>query len=292
MKLTLPTEPSETSGTIDDYHFFIHGEKKIGKSTFAMAEPDVLLLTFDPIRKSYPFMQRYCPNWTTLVGYINLLEAEAKAGTYRYKRVVVDGADIWYRYCQVYAEKKLGVEHVSDAGWGKGWDLLKAEATFAAIRLMALPGGCWWISHSNWQEVKTRDGRKIVKLLPLIKAGAEEVLIGRVDGWFAYDYQGSDRIMIIAGDESTGAGHNCKKHFVTTDGRPVIEVYMGTDEHEAWENFKSAFHNQQKYSLWSEMKGGTPAKPAISVPAAARPGSPLAAKTTLSRPAFAVKKPS
>lgn len=253
--LFLPEEASVPTTDVNEFHFLIHGEKKIGKTTFCTVEGDVLLLTFDPLQKALAIKQAYCPDWATFEGYLKLLEARAKNGNYPYRRVVIDGADIWYRCCQTAVEKKLVVDHVSEEGWGRGWDMLKQQATSAVVRLMNLPGGCWFISHSVWREVETRDGRKIEKLLPLMKGGAEEILVGRVDGWFAYDYSGRDRILVVRGDESTGAGNRCKGRFMTPDGRPVVEIPMGSSEEDGYRNFLSAFNNQQAFATVSERDG-------------------------------------
>lgn len=269
--LTLPTSPSEQVHDINAYSFLFHGEKKIGKTTLLLEEPGVLLLTFDPLAKSLSIMQRYCPNWATFEGYLKLLEGQVQNKNYQYKRVVIDGIDIWYRACQNGVCKELGIKHPSEEGWGKAWDMLKERFANAVDRLLALPGGCWFISHSDWREVKTRSGEKITKLVPLVKAGGEEILVGRVDGWFAYVYDGNERTLIIRGDESTGAGHRIRGHFETPDGKPVVEIPMGDSETVAWQNLQHAFNNEQTFTTVREMKGGANAnllvrKPAVRVP--------------------------
>jgi hypothetical protein len=254
---TLPTKPDEPVHDINAYSFLFHGEKKIGKTTLLMEEPGTLLLTFDPKQKSLGIMQRYCPNWATFEEYLKLLESSR--ASYPYKRVVIDGIDIWYRSCQQKICKDLGISHPSEEGFGKAWDRLKETFATAVDRLLALPGGCWFISHSDWREIKTRDGSKITKLVPLVKAGGEEILVGRVDGWFAYVYDGPERWLIIRGDESTGAGHRIRGHFETPDGRQVVEIPMGNNETEAWANLQAAFDNQQPFATsqeWRTSKGG------------------------------------
>ena len=244
----LPTEPSVRSNDINDYHILIHGEKKIGKTTIAAVEPGTFSLTFDPVRKGLEIMQRHMPDWATFAAYLDILEARAKEGKFPYKRLVIDGADIWYRKCQAWAEKKLVVGHISEEKWGRGWDLLKETFTDAVVRIMNLPCGVWFISHSAWREVETRDANvKIEKLVPLMKQGGEEILNGRVDAWFAYDYAGSERVMYIRGNERIGAGCAIKGHFETPKGRQVREIPMGDSEEEAYENLLKAFHNKQTY---------------------------------------------
>jgi hypothetical protein len=256
--VSLPIQRSVPSDSLSDYFILIHGEKKIGKTTLSTVEPGVFLMTWDPFQKALAILQAYMPDWGTFMKYLEALEAAAKAGKYPYKRVVIDGCDIWYRACQTWVCKKLVIDHPNDEGFGKGWDLLKETFANAVDRLMALPGGCWFISHSHWRELETRQKNvKIEKLLPQMKGGAEEILVGRVDGWFAYDYWGEERCLIVRGDERTGAGNRIKGHFMTPDNRPVSEVPMGENEEEAWANLNAAFNNEQTFATMNERDGVT-----------------------------------
>lgn len=254
--LTLPLKPERSVAGLEDAYILIHGEKKIGKTTMAMVEPNTFLLTFDPLQKFLDnVMQRHVPDWKTFMGFLTLLEQAAAKKEYPYKRVVVDGVDIWIRVCQTFLERKLVVEHIGEDGlWGKGYDMLTYEFSRAVDRIMALPGGVWFISHSNWKEIETRGTRKIIKLLPLMKARAEEILVGRVDGWFAYDYWENRRVLVVRGDERTGAGNRMKGHFLTPDGRKVVEVPMGDSEESAYANLQAAFANKQTFITIAEQE--------------------------------------
>jgi hypothetical protein len=252
-RLELPLEPTVRSDDINDYSFLLHGEKKIGKSSFSTI-PDqpgerVLQLTFDPVRPGLELIQRHMPNWTVFTQWIVRLEQAAKEGDFPYKRVVIDGADIMYTRCQTWSCTKLGIQHPSDEGFAKGWHLV--SDTFAAWvdRILALPCGVWFISHSEWKEIDTRTpGVKQTKLVPLISGKGEEIMNGRVDGWLAYVYVEKKRALIILGDERTGAGHDCKGHFLTPTGERVAEIPMGDSEEEAYYNFVQAFNNQQTFT--------------------------------------------
>lgn len=265
IKVTLPTTVSAVSDELNDYSFIIHGEKKIGKTTLVTQQEGTFLLTFDPLQKSLSILQAHCPNWDTFEAYLKKLEEAAAAGTYPYKRITIDGADIWHRLCQEKACRTLGISHPSDEEWGKGWDAVNVLFNKAVDRVLALPGGVWFISHSEWREIQTRKTNvKVTKLVPLLKSKAEDVLVGKVDGWFAYTYDEKRRVLVVRGDERTGAGHRVRGHFVTTDGRPVDEIYMGGSEEEAWANFDNAFHNRQEYATVDELFG-------IAAPTAAAP---------------------
>jgi hypothetical protein len=250
----LPTGVSSVSHTLSDFHWLIHGPMKIGKTTFAMSEPDVLLLTFDPPQISLPILQKHVDKWDTFIKILEALEARAASNNYPYKRVVIDGADICFRRCQEWVEKKLVIPHVSEGKWSSGWDMLDANFAGTVDRFMRLPGGSWWICHSTWKEADSRSGSKIDVLRPLMKPRAEEVIAGRCDGTMAMCYSGPNRIMVIVGDEKTGAGHRLTEHYLTPDKKVIKEIYMGVSPTQAWENFQLAFNNRQTYTTMAERR--------------------------------------
>src|SRR5688500_1860355 len=101
-EVVLPTQPSEISQDINDYNFLFHGLWKIGKTTLATVEDNVFLLTLDPLHKSMSLLQQHCPNWSYYLAYLYKLEEAAAKGQYPYRRLIIDGTDLWYRYCFKY----------------------------------------------------------------------------------------------------------------------------------------------------------------------------------------------
>jgi hypothetical protein len=252
LDLTLPEEPTEVSHDFNDYSLFLHGDFGIGKSSLSTVEGEVGLFTFDPPRKSQALKQRFIPSWPHMMEYLRMLEQRAAEGTYPYVRVVIDGADMFYRHCQKYTEAELRVKHVSEEKWGRGWDQLDFSFVSVVDRLLALPGGCWFISHSEWKEVKTRRGVAMEKLASRIKPAAREILEGKVDGTFAYTYNLSERVMVVRGDEKTSACCKIEGHFMTPKGRPIFEVPMGDSKEAAYDSLMNAFNNQQWFTTLSE----------------------------------------
>lgn len=248
-KIVLPTELSQVSDNFSDFPILIHGEPRTGKTTLAMVEEGVLLLTFDPPDKSMAWLQMHMTDWRTFLLTLAALENAVKSGKYNYTRVVVDGVEIMSRYCQNYVEEtELNVNHISDADWGKGFDRFNGEFAAAVDRLLALPGGCWFICHSEWKQVKTRRGGEVNKLCPLLKSKVEDQVVGKTFANFAYTYVGARRVLVVRGDESTGAGCKIKGHFFTPKGEAVYEIPMGNNEQEAWDNLLIAFHNKQVFT--------------------------------------------
>lgn len=272
--LTLPTQPTQVSMDLDDYSFLIHGEKKIGKTTLAGEQDGVFSLSFDPVRPGLELMQRHVPDWAHAKAYAELLLNQVKENKFKYKRLVVDRVDLAYVACQQWVCKQRGIDHPSDEGYAKAWHALRDEFTAWVLRLLGgMPTGTWFICHSEWKETKLRSGATRDKLVPDLSGRAEEIVNGLVDGWFAYDYSGSDRVLILQGDDQVGAGHALDGAFNTPTGERIREVYMGTNAQEAWENFCAAFNNEWPYvdhEAWTKAKKARPSRSASRVGRAAK----------------------
>ena len=246
--VTLPKKTIKPVTNFNDFSFLFHGEKKIGKTTLAMEGGRILFLQFDPPQRAYERMEILCKSWETFLASIRALEkADAP-----YDRVVVDGADVCYHLCEKFVCEKLVIDHPSDEPWSKGWTLLKREFSEAVDRLLTIDCGVWFICHSTWKEIDIRSHGKVVgkleKLVPKLPGTAEEILNGRVDGWFAYDYEGSKRVLIIQGDERTGAGHRLDQdgypHFRSGNGDAIERISMGKSPKVAYKRLVSAFNNE------------------------------------------------
>lgn len=247
-KFELPTEKSVVSHELNDYSFYLHGVPKIGKTTLATAEGDVLVLSFDPPRPGLEILQKHMPDWSTLLQAVDALVGMAESGDFIYDRVVVDRIDLAYNKCSDYICSQRGIDHPSDEGYAKAWHALRDAFTEVVIKLMALPCGSWFVCHSRWKEEKNRrTGVTTEKLVPDLGNRAEEILVGLCDGGFAYDYSDDERVIIVQGDQQVSAGINLDDNFRTTDGRRVVEVPAGKSAKEAWTNFNAAFNNEQEF---------------------------------------------
>lgn len=243
----LPLEPTEIDDDINSYSFFLHGMPLIGKTTLATAEGTVLVLSFDPLRPGLSIIQEHLPTWGVLLEWVRALEVAAKEDDFPYDRLVVDRIDLGYIRAMDAVCKKNHISHPSDVDWGRAWKELSSMYLDAIMRLMALPCGTWFICHSKWKEIKSRSGIQTERLVPDLSDRGEEILNGLTDGGFAYDWEGSERVIVIQGDACVTAGHNLDTAFKTPDGRAIVEVPAGESASEAWDNFCSAFNNEQKF---------------------------------------------
>lgn len=254
VSVTLPTKRSKRSNDIRDYSWLIHGEKKIGKTTLLAEEEDAFFLEWDPEQKALSILQRQIPDWAHFKAYIDELEKAAAKGTLSYKTCVVDGSDIMYRACFKWCCIKMAINHPNEENdYGQSWDFIREEFSSEILRLMRIPGlATRFICHSAWKEREARGGEKFEKLSPILKSQAEETLIGLVDIWAAYLYDGKKRVLVVRGDEQTGAGHRADHRMLTPDGRMVEEIPMGRSAKEAYANLLNAWDNNQTFTVLEE----------------------------------------
>ncbi len=246
IKVSIPTKLSEPSANLREYSVLIHGEKKIGKTTLFAQEKNALFLEFDPPQRALRILQRHVPDWPHFMAYIDLMEQRPG----NIETLIVDGADLCYQVCFDWCCKKLAIVHPHDEkDYGKSWRFIRDTFEGAMLRILSLDGiAARFICHSKWQEVENRDGKTVEKLVPFLTSQAEEVLNGRIDLWGAYMYHGNKRILVIQGDEKTGAGHRIDTQLRTPEGDAIAEIPMGTDPKEAYRNLLRAFCNKQEYT--------------------------------------------
>ena len=236
------------------YAYLIHGEKKIGKTSFAIEGCEEFVMQCDKPQLAYPIREEILLNFKHALQVLKAIEALAAKGNFPYTRIIVDGVGELYMMCQQWACAKHGVNHPSDnENFGATWSLLKESFNDFVNRLLRLQTvaecGLMFISHSQWKERKVRGGAKLDRLEPLLPNACGEIINGKVDAWFAYDYaEDGNRVLITQGDEETGAGHRIDGRFLTPEGDRVSELPMGANAQEALANFISAFNNEWPYS--------------------------------------------
>ena len=254
-KVKLPLKHTLPGGSLRDFSVLMHGEKKVGKTSLAnQGEDMVFFLQHDPTQKTLRRLEYLIPDWLTYLDVVKRLHAMAEAGKFPYDRVVLDRADIWFHNCQAYICQKFGVAHPQEVAWGECWSALRTEFARGVRLLLDLPNATWFICHSVWKEVETRDGDTVTKLSPALTRTAEETLSGLVDAWIAYDYSGSERVLCLQGSDRIGAGHRLDGHFLTTDGKPIRTLHAKGSAKAAFKQLERAFDNKIETTKYRRKK--------------------------------------
>ena len=255
----LPTDRSSPIADPWQYAYLITGEKKIGKTSFAIEGCEELVLQCDKPQIAYSIRETMIRSWKDSRKVIAELEKLAgKPKSFPFQRIVVDGAGEWYNMCQQYTCREFQIEHPSEEGYARAWHFLRDEFTDSVNRLLRLQRsvGCGmvFIAHSEVKIKKTRSGGEIERVVPMLPPRCEEILNGKCDAWFMMEYSGSERVIRVAGDESTAAGHRIVGRFLTAGGEPIEEVPMGRSSKEALENFISAFNNKLEHATLKQAR--------------------------------------
>ena len=247
----LPLERRKPVNNVWQYAYLITGEKKIGKTSFAIEGCEEYVLQFDKPQLSYSIRESMIKSWKESAKAIKALEQAADSNNFPYNRIIIDGVAEWYAMCQVECCKHFGISHPSEQKWAEAWHWIRDNFTDAVNRLLRLQisaeCGIIFIAHAEWTEVKIRGGTTVDKLVPNLSAKCEETINGKVDGWFCYDYDGEDRVLILKGDQTTGAGHRIDGKFQTPSGEYIKEIPMGNNVTESMEYFIKAFNNKHEF---------------------------------------------
>lgn len=262
-KFVLPTGRRKPSSNPWELAYLITGEKKIGKTTFAVEGCEEYVLQFDKPQLTYNIRETSITSWKHFMKVLRAIEQKAESGDFPFERIIIDGAGEWYQMMQAEACKHFGVEHPSEEGYARCWHYIRDNFLDAVNRLLRMQSsvscGLIFIAHSEWKE---RNKQEV--LVPNLPSKCEEILNGKCDGWFNYGYQGSERVLTIRGDETIAAGHRIDGHFMTTDGRRVSDIHMGDSPKDALRNFLLAFNNEQTYADHTEWKEQRKAAPAVT----------------------------
>jgi hypothetical protein len=239
--LTLPTQLSEPSTSLQDLIIALFGEKKIGKTSLLGEFEDCFVMQFEPGGKGLRLKAREVNSWRDFVGYVDLLIKNPG----QFKNVAIDTMDLCYTTCSRATCEKLGIDNPGDESHGKGWAAIDKEFTFQMSRLMKCGRGVILVSHAEPKEFTSRTGGTYHKLCPTMSTQARRYVTGVADIIAYYGYYGKERYLTISGSDELDAGHRMGERFRTPEGLPIHSIPMGNSAKEAYANFERAFNNKQ-----------------------------------------------
>ncbi len=240
-KMQFPEEARVPINDLWKYSYFIYGDKKIGKTSWAVEGCDAAVLQFDRPSLSLPVRELLLDSWEN---FKSGLDSIKKAD-----RIVVDGVGDWYRMCQTYCCKGLGIKHPSEVGYSRGWHDLRDEFIRGVMSLQKkreeLDCGLVFIGHGHQTTLKNRSGTEMEVFQPAMPAACKNIVMAKVDGTFAFIHEDRRRFLLLQRNKNTEAGHSIPA-FYDDDGKPLGRIDMGNSPTEAMNNFIQAFHNSGK----------------------------------------------
>ena len=187
----LPENKKRDVETSKKVKLYLYGAPMGGKTTFASGFPEPLILNTDgniqyvdspyiAIRDQVRMNGRIKETkfaWTIFKEAVD----EVIAGQHTFKTIVIDLIEDVYEACRVYMYDKLGIEHESDAGYGKGYDMIKTEFLTTMKRIINSDYNIVLLSHDKIEEVKLRNGTSITSFTVNLQEKIAKKLAGMVD---------------------------------------------------------------------------------------------------------------
>ena len=170
---------------------YLYGAPMSGKTTFVNKFPDPLMLNTDgniqyvdapyiAIRDEVSMdgrIKKVKYGWEVFKESVD----EIIAGNHTYKTIVIDLIEDVYESCRVYMYNKLGIEHETDAGYGKGYDMIKTEFLTTIKRIINSDYNIILLSHDKIEEVKLKNGTGITSYTVNLQEKVAKKLAGMVD---------------------------------------------------------------------------------------------------------------
>jgi len=174
--MPLPTEKSKVNTKIENTTTLIHGDPKIGKSTFCSQVDGAVFIATEPGLDMIECYQAKVASWREMLEVCKSL-AEEKHG---FKAAILDTVDMAWQLCTDDVCQKNGINYLGDMPHGKGWALASNEFQRVLMKLAHLPMGLFLVSHSVAKEVPTKVGTT-VKIQPTLPDRARRIVQGLVD---------------------------------------------------------------------------------------------------------------
>lgn len=214
--MLLPSNTRREKKIDENPDMWIYADSYVGKSTFVDQFEDLLFLNTDGNTDNTTSPVIRIADEVTTEGRITkrklawdifvdvVTELEKKDNDF--KRVCIDLVEDLYEHCRVYIYNKLGIQHESDSGFGKGWDIVKTEFLKTIKRLKNLGYQIIYISKEVSSEVTLKNGSKFNTYKPNIQDKIANVLAGTVDLTVRCYIEKNKRYMQLAKDENTFGG--------------------------------------------------------------------------------------
>lgn len=232
MGVVLPSEKTTPTLTASSAKVLLYGPPKIGKTTLAAGlDPDnTLFLATEPGLGAQSVFKVDIRSWDEFRQVGALLAGTGHAK--EFKTVVIDTVDELFRFCEEKVLADLGVQHASDAPYGKGWRAISDEWRLRIGKFAALGFGTWFVSHATDREIEQRIG-KMTKTVPTLPNRAWDFLEGFCD------------YILFATSEQTPDGERrivrtaAAEHYVA-GGRYTLEDPLPLESAAVWQALEGA----------------------------------------------------
>lgn len=221
---------------------WIYGDSYVGKSTFVDRFDDLLFINTDgnidnttspviTIKDEITVQGRLTTRkfaWEVFLDVVAELEKKENS----FKRIAIDLVEDLYEHCRLYMYDKLGIEHEQDAGYGKGWDMVRIEYLSTIKRLKSLGYQIIYISKEIESEITLKNGSKLTVIKPNINDKVANILAGTVDLTTRAYMDGENRYLLLEKKENIfgGGRFNFKVDKISLDKDEFIKALEEAQE--------------------------------------------------------------
>lgn len=235
---TLPKNERRKQETPTRRTMWIYGAPFSGKTTFADAAPDPLMLNTDgnAVYVTAPFIS--IKDEVTAIGRITKRKfawesfkeylEELEKGQNDFKTVVIDLVNDLYEMCRLYMYDKLGITHESDDTF-RAWDKVRTEFLSTMRRVTNLPyENIILLSHEDaTKDLTKKSGEKISSVKPKMAEKVADSIAGMV-GFVGRCYvDDGNHILSIKSDEVVYGGGRLgiNNVVIPLDWNEVIKLF-------------------------------------------------------------------
>ena len=191
--MLLPSSERRNISETKKRKIWIYGAAFSGKTTFLDDAPNPLNLNTDGNIQFVTMPYVSIRDEVTVEGRITkrkyaweifketITELEKKQNDFQ--TIIIDLLEDTREACRVYMYNQLNIQHESDSGYGKGWDIIKTEYLSTLRRFFNLDyENLVVVSHEDTsKDITKKDGRNITKIAPNIQEAIAHKVAGMVD---------------------------------------------------------------------------------------------------------------
>ena len=143
----------------------LYGEPGVGKSVFACKSPKPFFICSDG---NYEWLEDFGAKEEDHIQVSSWSEAKSafRRDFENYETLVVDLLEDLFKWCEYEFCTKNKIDHVSDIGYGKGYDITRNEFFVEISKLLSLDKNIILICHGLATVVKDRRGVEHTKYIP------------------------------------------------------------------------------------------------------------------------------
>ncbi len=191
--MNLPNCERRQVGQTTKRKLWIYGAAFSGKTTFLDKAPNPLNLNTDGNIQFVTMPYISIKDEVTVKGRLTERKfawevfkdtiAELEKNQNEFKTIIIDLLEDTREMCRVYMYDNLGIQHESDSGFGKGWDIIKTEYLSTMRRFFNLDyENLVVVSHEDIsKDITKKNGQNITRIAPNIQDAIANKIAGMVD---------------------------------------------------------------------------------------------------------------